>query len=198
MVLSATRPENQIKTSVRAERLYSSAEFEAMAEFEERYELIEGKVVKKAVPGLEHARIARLIVKRYDLFDPEEKIGSLLFDVSTKIGPRDTPLPDLSFWTAARQPARTAGAAPMPDLAVEVLSPRDKASKKRREEVQAKIRRYQVAGVSLIWLIDPALKQIEVYRPGQLDPSQVLAIGDELDGEDLIPGFKITLNDLFN
>jgi len=183
--------------AVEFEGLYSNAEFEAMPEFGERYGLIEGRLVKKPVPGYEHAHIAQRINRRLTLFDPDEKLGIIAQEVNTNIGPKDTPLPDLSFWIASRKPKMTKGAAPRPDLVVEVLSPHDLDSRKRREEAQAKIRRYQAAGVSVVWLINPQSRQVEIYHPGELEPVKVLYMTDQLEGEPVIPGFTMPIADLF-
>lgn len=179
------------------ERLFTATEFENLAEFEENYELIEGRLVKKPVPNSQHTLIADFIKEQYFFFDPYRKVGRMLIEASTNIGPNDTPQPDLSFWLASRVPQPSLKAAPTPDLVVEVLSPRDLETRKRREEALNKVRRYQVAGVSFIWLINPKAKQVEVYQPGRLEPVQVLGVEDELDAGDLIPGFKFSLKELF-
>jgi len=47
-------------------------------------------------------------------------------------------------------------------------------------------------GVRLGWLIDPETKQVEIYRQGQ--PVELLPHPDILSGEDVLPGFALTLN----
>ncbi len=179
------------------ERLYTSDEFEALPEFDERYELIDGRLVEKSMPGFEHGLIADILKETLRDFDPDRKLGLMLQEVSTRLDTKNTPLPDLSFWTTARMPKRTQGAAPFPDLAVEILSPHDLASRKRREEVQDKIRKYQAAGVRLVWVVNPREKTVETYYPDQVGPVQTLGIADELDGADVLPGFKMAVAKLF-
>lgn len=179
------------------ERTYTSAEFETLPEFDERYELLDGKLVEKPMPGIEHGTIARTIIKAYDRFDPDEKLGLFLWEVNTRLDQKNSPLPDLSFWKAGRVPQRTPGAGPKPDLAIEILSPRDLASKKRRDEVQDKIRKYQSFGVSIVWVINPRRKIVEVYHPDQTNPVQILTVADTLDGEDTIPDFTLAVSKLF-
>ena len=78
----------------------------------------------------------------------------------------------------------------VPDLAIEVVSPSNSAV-----HVQEKIHEYFAAGVSRVWVIYPEQKEIYVYAsPTQI---QVLQLGDELDGGDLIPGFRLPLAALF-
>jgi Uma2 family endonuclease len=85
----------------------------------------------------------------------------------------------------------------IPDLVVEVHSPRDLASRARYDEAQLKIRLYQIAGVKIVWAINPASRTVEVYHPGQLEPVAVLGVNNKLDGEDVIPGFELQISALF-
>ncbi len=77
-----------------------------------------------------------------------------------------------------------------PTLAVEILSPTDK-----QEEIIKKIREYLDAGVPLIWLIEPILETITVYRPGA--PTRTYSVGDEIDAEPHLPGFRVPVARVF-
>ena len=76
-----------------------------------------------------------------------------------------------------------------PDLAVEVVSPKD-----RIYAVRGKIREYLDAGFGEIWLLFPAERAADVYRGGDL-----LRLGpdDELALPDLLPKFRVKVADLF-
>ena len=77
-----------------------------------------------------------------------------------------------------------------PDLAVEVISPNDFYS-----EVVEKVAEYLSAKVRLVWVIDPATKSARVHRwDGTV--TEVKA-AETLDGEDVLPGFRCPLNELF-
>jgi Uma2 family endonuclease len=78
-----------------------------------------------------------------------------------------------------------------PDLAVEIVSPNDTAI-----EVRELINEYLAAGTRLIWVIYPVIETIEVHRPGNV--VTVLHAGDELDGEDVLPGFRTPVSELFD
>lgn len=56
-----------------AGRLYTVEEFLNMPEYDERYELIDGRLVEKPMAKIEHALIQRLILSHYEHFDFEEK-----------------------------------------------------------------------------------------------------------------------------
>jgi len=78
-----------------------------------------------------------------------------------------------------------------PDLAVEVLSPGDRAG-----EVLDKVQQWLDAGCRAVWLIDPQRRTVAVYDAGQ---HQVLRSDtDELIGGDLLPGFRLPLADIFS
>jgi len=88
------------------------------------------------------------------------------------------PPPEEGFWEM------------VPDLAVEIVSPRDTAS-----EVQAKVQDYLESGVRLVWVTYPARRQIYVHRPDAL--IQVLDVRGELEGGDVLPGFRLPLAELW-
>jgi Uma2 family endonuclease len=76
-----------------------------------------------------------------------------------------------------------------PDLVVEVISPNDLYG-----EVKAKVREYQLAGIRLVWLIDPDGRSVEVYRANR--SVSILSDEDELEGEDVLPGFRCRIMDI--
>ena len=77
-----------------------------------------------------------------------------------------------------------------PDLAVEVVSPNDLAY-----EVETKVDEYLEAGVRMVWLILPVNQTVRVFRAGH-DPIQLNSQA-ELSGEDVLPGFRCRVIDLF-
>ncbi len=102
--------------------------------------------------------------------------------------------PDISFVKQERLPARFRSYPNIaPDLAIEVASPGDKDY-----EIEAKIIEYQQAGVSLIWMIHPVSRRVDVYRQISGLRPQFYMGADELDGEDIIPGFKLNIGAIFD
>ncbi len=100
--------------------------------------------------------------------------------------------PDVSFVAAGRAwPDEDAGwPAIAPDLAVEVLSPGN-----TRAEIALKVEIYLAAGVRLVWVVDPEARTVAVHAPGRAP--RMLGEGDALDGEDVLPGYRLPLADLF-
>jgi Uma2 family endonuclease len=78
-----------------------------------------------------------------------------------------------------------------PDLAVEVLSPRDLVYK-----VDRKIQLYRDAGVRLIWVVNPESRTVDIHRFG-ITPGVIVRERDEISGDDVIPGFRCPVAALF-
>jgi Uma2 family endonuclease len=78
-----------------------------------------------------------------------------------------------------------------PDLAVEVLSPDD-----RPAEVAAKVADWLASGCLAVWLVDPAEKTATIHR--QDVPPRVVLASNELDGEDVLPGFRLPAAEIFS
>ncbi len=172
-------------------RSYTAQEFEKMPEFNERYELINGKLIEKPMPKVEHGLIADIIRIALHEHDRAKNLGVMLAEISVSIREDYTPAPDLSFWMADRKPARKVLIAARPDLAIEIQS-RDQ----RLTELRDKALEYLKAGVKLVWIIQPNKKIAAVFHLGQTKPITIQPTG-ELDGEDVIPGFKLKLSELF-
>ena len=101
--------------------------------------------------------------------------------------------PDAAFVRRERlpRPLRAGFLDVVPDLAIEINSPFD-----RRNEIQRKIEIYLRAGVTLVWEIEPGARGVTVHRPGQ--PAVVIPESGELDGEDVVPGFRLAVAELFD
>lgn len=76
-----------------------------------------------------------------------------------------------------------------PQWAVEVISPTDKA-----EAIREKREMYLRADI-LLWEVYYPSRSVDVYAPGQ--PKKTYSMGDELDGGDVLPGFKLEVAKLF-
>ena len=78
-----------------------------------------------------------------------------------------------------------------PDFAVEVLSPSD-----RTGEVDEKIEAWLHAGTRLLWIVDPRLRTVTVYR--SLTDITTRVIGETIDGGELLPGFSCRIDEFFS
>lgn len=99
--------------------------------------------------------------------------------------------PDVSFIAAERIGGLPEGHFRIaPDLAAEVVS-----SAETYCDVEDKVDEYLAAGVKLVWVINPPNRSIRVHRPDGTVSD--LRQADELNGEDVIPGFRCPVAELF-
>lgn len=93
-------------------------------------------------------------------------------------------------WDALTQQQQDGYPPLCPDFVVELRSPSDSL-----EELQVKMREYMDNGARLGWLINPQARQVEIYRQGQR--VEVLPAPLALSGEDVLPGFVLSLQRIF-
>lgn len=189
-----------LQVTLESNRLYTVDEFEDLdlPKNGNRYELIDGELVVSPPPGDEHGRAAQEINRRIILFDPDNKLGQIWQATRFKIARGFGPAPDVAFMVAGHVPTVSKGAVEgIPDLAVEVWSPGDLDTREHRHRARRKIRHYQTAGVRLVWAVNPQTRTVEVYHPDQATPVAVLGVDEELDGEDVLKGFKMPVRALF-
>lgn len=125
-------------------------------------------------------------------FEANDSLGEA-FDSSTgfKLPNGANRSPDASWvrrdrWEALTTKQREGFIPLCPDFVVELRSRTDTL-----KALRAKMQEYMANGTQLGWLIDPKNKQVEIYRLGQA--VDVLKQPSTLSGEDVLPGFTLTL-----
>lgn len=98
---------------------------------------------------------------------------------------------ELSRWQSLTPEQRRKFPPIAPDFVIELRSPTDDL-----ELLQAKMQEYMDAGVRLAWMINPQEQQVEIYRQGQ--PQEVRELPTELSGEDVLPGFVLSVHEFEN
>jgi Uma2 family endonuclease len=78
----------------------------------------------------------------------------------------------------------------VPDLAVEVTSPTDRA-----EDQREKVQEYLQLGVRCVWVVYPRLRLIDVYELSGL--TRTFGPHGVLPGDPVLPGLEIPLDELF-
>lgn len=178
-----------------ATRRITVDEFENMS-LEGLWELIDGEMVEMSPSADEPSSIGATITGMLWSFARPRRLGRVYNAEGGFVlfSDRETVLaPDVAFVRAERMPrgeARKHFARLAPDLAVEVLSPSDRAS-----EVLVKVQMYQESGVRLVWIVDPDLETVTVIAQG--NPTIVLGSGDDLTGGDVLPGFSVSVAEIF-
>jgi Uma2 family endonuclease len=159
-----------------------------------RHELVEGELRAMSPAGFDHGRLALRIGARILDHVEGHGLGAVLAaETGFVLGrnPDTVRAPDVAFVAADRVPGGARGFPELaPDLVVEVVSPFDRAS-----EVAAKAAMWLDAGVRLVWVVDPQARLAAVHHPGGL--VTVLREDGALDGEDVLPGFRLPLAPLF-
>src|SRR5574337_656000 len=130
-----------------------------------KYELVAGTLVRMPPTGWAHGAVSVRIGRLLDEYVEAHGLGVVCGAETGFIllrRPDTVRAPDASFVRKERVPATGDPDRywPLaPDLAVEVLSPSDRAV-----EVQAKLADYFAAGTRLVWVIDPRARTVVVYR----------------------------------
>ncbi len=161
-----------------------------------RVELVRGELIKKTPSGGEHGKSTMKVGSRLLNFIEPRKLGAV-FGAETGIvishDPDTVRGADAAYMSTerlARVEDLTKFLDVAPDLVVEVVSPTDRWS-----EIEEKVAEYLGIGVRLVWLLNPRTRSVHIYRPS----SEVRRIreGDTLDGEDVLPGFAVSVKELF-
>ena len=157
-------------------------------------ELIDGVLVEKTA-GYYESLIASLIGYFIHSFLDQHDLGIVLGEAGTlRILPAQVRIADVAFIRWERFPSGKLPREPIPalvpDLAIEVLS---KGNTER--EMQRKLSDYFEAGVRLVWYINPESQTATVYTAA--DRSAAISRDGVLDGADVLPGFTLSLAELF-
>lgn len=183
--------------AVRQPALVTADEFEtflARPENQDRnFELIDGIIVEKAVPTPEHVVIVGLLTIVLGNYALAHGLGIPGPELRIRIPDhlRNSRQPDLAMTLDGKRPLIKSGPSPvMPDIVAEVKSPTD-----RMADLRNKARFYIANGAKLVWVLYPATKRIEVYRPET--PVITLGVDHLLEGYDVLPGFSVPVRDLF-
>ena len=62
-------------------------------------------------------------------------------------------------------------------------------------ELREKARRYLEHGTQMVWLVDTDEREVEIHRAGE--PAQTLRNDDVIEGGALLPGFRVSVRELF-
>jgi Uma2 family endonuclease len=166
-------------------------------ELPDLYEVVDGLVLEKPPMGALEGVLATTLCRWLAPFVDEARLGRVVQEVLFLLqrSPELKRRPDLAFVSAERWPVgkrvpRTDAWDVIPDLAVEVISRSNTA-----DAVAGKLEEYFLAGVRQVWVVYPATSKIYVYE--SLTQVRILQMGDELQSDPLIPGFRLPLSVLF-
>src|SRR5579862_703345 len=162
-------------------------------EEDKRYELDEGELIEMTRPAYRHNRVLRKLLIRVDNFLERTGLGEAqLSENLYALSPKTRRAPDLAVILGDRHrelwEAKVISI--IPEIVAEVLSPSETP-----RMIHRKLKQYFEAGVKDVWLIDPEVKEIEVWT-GRSLPARALTGADVLTSA-LLPGFALPLEELF-
>ncbi len=178
-------------------KLITIAEFMRMPDPPDgsKQELVGGEIVTMPPPHFNHGeaqlRLGALILA----FARKHKLGRVTTEsgLVTEHDPDSVRGPDIAFWSSDKV-ALTEKIEGYPevsaDLCVEIIS-----ESVRRRLLKAKLKEYFACGVRMVWVVDTETHTVTVYRsPLQ---GKLLSEEAELDGEDILPGFRCNVSEIF-
>jgi Uma2 family endonuclease len=160
-----------------------------------RCELMHGELITTSLSSSLHGRYCAFLVAMLWGYVDERRLG-MVFGAETGFiierNPDTVRAPDVAFVVKERLPdPLPSGFFPgPPDLAVEVLSPSDRAS-----EIMAKTRQWLSSGCREVWIVDPETKTITIHSANGAI-AQLVAT-DILESTTLLPGFRKPLAEMF-
>lgn len=160
----------------------------------ENHELVEGELIPVMPAGFLHGIVTQELADRLSSFVREHNLG---FVVAAETGfilsERTVRGADAAFISNEKiaEYGIPEGFFPTaPDIAVETASPGNSS-----EEFLTKVDEYIRGGSRLVWILHPKRRIVFVYRPNNI--IYVLRENDILDGEDVLPNFRLSLTEIF-
>lgn len=160
-----------------------------------RYELVRGELRKMAPPGLYHGEYAGTVFTSLHVHVRANNLGKTYTEIGFLIetNPDHVRAPDAAFISHERLEAIGEGPGyfpAAPDLAIEVISPNDRLTR-----VNEKVRDWLNAGTRMVIVVNPRRRDATVHLLNQ-DPV-TLTEEDTLDGGDVVPGWKMSVREIF-
>lgn len=157
---------------------------------ERHFEYIAGEAVE-VVSNNYSSQVAARILTFLGMYLLENDIGYVTGADGGYVVRGERYISDVGFVSRARQPESCHDAynPNPPDLAVEVVSPGDRADK-----LMVKVGNYLSVN-TVVWVVYPPEREVQVYAPGE--SVKLLRMNQTLSGGDVLPGFALAVKDIF-
>ena len=177
--------------------LLSIAEYAALDEpAGVRYELSEGELIVSPSANYFYNRTRDLFNARLRVYVDSKKLGGVVSEMDFQLGENTVRRPDIAFVSVARLEGVDLQRVPLaiaPDLAIEIVSPGDRAA-----DLLLKVAQYLAAGTKAVWLLYSNPRLAYRYLPGRLEPEVRSAdAGHHFEESELLPGFQLALAQIF-
>ncbi len=177
-------------------KLLTLADYLAMDEEEGyRIEVSRGRLVREPGPAPPHGWLsARVIYRLMDYLEEHPGRGTVYAPVALALAeePLGVRIPDVCFVRGPRARHGYGAGLPRgaPDLAVEILSPANRAGEMRR-----RVAELLEAGTKEVWVLDPRRETVTIeVRAGA---PRVLHGTDRLENDELLPDFTWEVRAIF-
>jgi len=160
-------------------------------------ELVEGELIEMSKPTRIHGVVAARLTMKIAIHVEEHELGEVTsgdpgFILERSASGRDSVRGlDIAFVSKSRvpDPPDFTWYEIGPDLAVEVISPSNKAS-----DIHLKVMQLLNAGARLVWLIYPESRTVVAHTA---EGATTLQENDILSGGDALPGFELPVSEIF-
>lgn len=148
--------------------------------------------------GTQAGVVVSRLARKLGVYAEENQLGEVVSEILFGLTPRarHKPRPDVAYvsylrWPKGRLYPQGDPWPVVPDFVIEVVSPTDIA-----KAVQAKVKEYLDAGVSLVWLVYPQVGWVVAYE--SLHRMRGFTMADDLEAEPVLPGFRLPMTELFS
>ena len=168
----------------------------ALSSDNHRYELVKGVLRMMSLSGNVHGRVTSNIHWRLAQHVHEYQLGTVYAAETGFVIDENTDTvraPDIAFVSASRLvdfQDKSGYLRLAPDFVTETVSPSDTFS-----EVEDKSFCWLSAGVRMVLIADPGTETFHVYRSAK--EITVLSMGDVLDADDVVRGWRLPVKDAF-
>ncbi len=179
------------------QRRMSLEEFLALPDIDEKpyLEFADGVVTEKVSPKGKHSRLHNELTWRLNLAARPGKLASVYPELRTTFS-NVSRVPDIAVYRRGRTPREPSGEVAddffdPPDVTIEIISPGQTIA-----AMTARCRWFVDHGVDIALLVRPRDRSVTRFRP-ESEPV-VLSGADRIDLDDVLPGFELTVQELFD
>ena len=159
-------------------------EWAAMPE-DEPGELIDGHLVEEEMPDLIHETFVSWFVRTLGNWAAPQRGFVFGSEGKFAVAPRRGRKPDVTVYLpGSKKPEARGVVRTPPDIAVEIVSPTPRDGRRDRIE---KVQEYALFGVRWYWIVDPALRTLQILELGP-DGRYVHAVGRSEGILEQVPG----------